>query len=100
MRQLLARILLISDPHSMVIRPGMQRGQLIKGIDRIIEGRINQEKKRNNPTYFQLIRSFRDDQPYDCLIFLGDLLILGEYLLIHIAHYKKDFLIFSFSLFS
>ena len=72
MRHLLARYLLISDPHGMVIRPGKQKGQILRGIDRIIEGRINQEKKRNNPTYFQLIRSFQNDQPYDCLIVLGD----------------------------
>lgn len=72
MRQLLARILLISDSHGMVIRPGMQKGQVIKGIERIIKERINQEKKRNNPTYFQLIRSFQGDQSYDCLIILGD----------------------------
>lgn len=72
MSQLLARYLLISDPHGMVTRPGTQKGQITKGIDRIIEGRINQEKKRNNPTYFQLIRSLQDDLPYDCLVVLGD----------------------------
>lgn len=74
MRRLLARILLMSDPHGMVTEPGTQRGQIVKGGDRFFEGWINEQKKRNNAIFFPFIRSFQSSPPFDHLISLGDLI--------------------------
>lgn len=73
MKALLARILLFSDPHWMLVPPGQQKGQIIRGIDRIIEGKINEWKWKNNPNFIKFLESVEGIN-FSHSICLGDLI--------------------------
>lgn len=73
MKALLARILLFSDPHWMLVPPGQQKGQIIRGIDRIVEGKINEWKWKNNPNFIKFLESVEGIN-FSHSICLGDLI--------------------------
>lgn len=75
MKRLISRILLIADPHYMVVPPEEQKGQIIKGIDQIIEGwLIRGWKEKNNFNFSRAIQALRSGKVYNSVILLGDLI--------------------------
>lgn len=75
MKRLIGRVLLISDPHWMLVPPGQQRGQIIKGIDRIVEGQINKWKWKNNPNFTKVLESIAEKGiNFSHSVCLGDLI--------------------------
>jgi hypothetical protein len=70
----LARVLLMSDAHWMVVPPEEQKGQIIQGIDWITEAWLFRKwKKKNNMNFRLTLLEAKKHGPFDQLIFLGDL---------------------------
>lgn len=74
MRDLVARILLITDFHFMSVPVGQQKGQIIKGISRVVEGIINIWKKGNNKRFYQALEKISFLGKFGITIALGDIL--------------------------
>jgi hypothetical protein len=75
MSQLLARILLMSDSHWMVVPPEEQKGTIAKGWDRLFDWLFFWRQKRKNNQNFRLaLLKTKEHIPFDKLIFTGDLI--------------------------
>lgn len=73
MAKKIARILLISDFHWMVVPPGQQKGQIIKGFSRIVEGVINIWKRWNVPNVRKALSKISAMGEFDLAISNGDI---------------------------
>lgn len=69
----MTRILLISDFHWMVVPPGQQKGQKIKGISRLVEAIINLWKRWNIPNTKKAIEKISGLGQFDYVVFAGDI---------------------------
>lgn len=75
MRQLLARILLMSDGHWMVVAPEEQKGIIVRGWDRLFDWLFFRRQKRKNNANFRLtLLETKKHISFDKLIFTGDLI--------------------------
>ncbi|MDD3486775.1 MAG: hypothetical protein PHF35_00115 [Candidatus Moranbacteria bacterium] len=63
----------MSDAHWMVVPPEKQEGQAIRGIDRLIEGKIRKWKKLNKQNFRLALNNAKQNGPFNEFIFLGDL---------------------------
>jgi len=73
MAKRIARILLFSDFHWMVVPPGQQKGQVIKGFSRIVEGVINIWKRWNVPNVKKALSKISAMGEFDLAILNGDI---------------------------
>lgn len=75
MKKRIARVLLISDFHWLIVPPWKQKGQVVRGISRLIEFFISIWKVWNNrqKRKSQVLQKIKKQGPYDFAIMLGDL---------------------------
>jgi hypothetical protein len=74
MKEFIARILLITDFHFMAVPAGQQKGQIIRGINRIVEGVINIWKRGNNRRFYKALEKINSLGEFDRMVTLGDIL--------------------------